>query len=41
MNKLQKQLKIAQPGFLKQLASSKIANKSKRFKITMAASMAV
>lgn len=41
MKKLQGALKIEQPSFLKQLIPSEISKKAKRFKITMAASMAV
>jgi hypothetical protein len=41
MQKLQKQLKIEQPSFLNNLMASDVSKKAKRFKITMAASMAV
>jgi len=41
MENIQKELQIKQPEFLRQLASSEIAKTAKRFKITMAASMAV
>jgi hypothetical protein len=41
MEAILKQLNIKEPSFMKQLKSSKIANKAKRYKITVAASMAV
>jgi hypothetical protein len=41
MANIQKELQIKQPEFLRQLASSVVAKKAKRFKITMAASMGV
>jgi hypothetical protein len=41
MAKLQTQLKVEQPSFLNELKASDVSKKAKRFKITMAASMAV
>jgi len=41
MQELQKQLRVSEPSFLKQLKNSRVAKKAKRFKITLAASMAV
>lgn len=41
MQKLQTQLNVEQPSFLKQLMASDVSKKATRFKITMAASMAV
>lgn len=41
MQKLQTQLNVKQPSFLNELMASDISKKAKRFKITMAASMAV
>jgi hypothetical protein len=41
MEKLQQDLRVKEPAFLKQLKNSNVSNKVKRFKITMAASMAV
>ena len=41
MESIQKQLKVSEPSFIKQLKNSEIAKKAKRFKITLAASMAV
>ena len=41
MEKLQQDLRVKEPAFLKQLKNSEVANKAKRFKITVAASMAI
>jgi hypothetical protein len=41
MEKLQRDLLVKTPSFLKQLENSSVPKRAKRYKITMAASMAV